>query len=243
VTGAGTRWRLLALLAAAFVALASGGCGEEAAPAGPYPVEVEPTPGVAVALLIDTSGSMGETVAGDREPKHRVARAAATRMLDATEALLRERPGLAVEVAVIAFAADARTILPMRPYDPAGVRAALASVEDPEGSTALGSALEEARRQLYRSGCLRKYVLAVTDGQNTVGPEPEAVAREIRHRSEGAVTVYFVAFDTDPRRFGFLRDLGGDVLAARNASDLDEVLRSVYEGRILAEAMEGEGAR
>ena len=102
------------------------------------------------------------------------------------------------------------------------------------------SITDAGRRALYRSGCMRKYILAVTDGENTRGRSPDGVAREIHRRSEGGVTIYFVAFDTDPAKFGFLKKIGGDVLHARGRAHLERVLTEIYEGRILAEAVEGD---
>ena len=86
----------------------------------------------------------------------------------------------------------------------------------PGGGTAIGEALAEARPDLYRAGVFRKYLLVVTDGENTSGRPPESVAREIFRKSEGAVQVYFVAFDTSPEKFAFLKEVGGDVIGAGN---------------------------
>ena len=46
------------------------------------------------------------------------------------------------------------------------------------------------------------------------GRGPDEVAREIFRKSEGAVQIYFVAFDTSPEKFAFLKDVGGDVIGA-----------------------------
>src|SRR5205809_963497 len=77
---------------------------------------------------------------------------------------------------------------------------------------------------------------AVTDGENTSGRPPERVAREIFRKSEGAVQVYFVAFDTSPQKFAFLKDAGGDVIGAGTGAELRRALDAIYQGRILAEA-------
>ena len=74
------------------------------------------------------------------------------------------------------------------------------------------------------------------DGKNTAGPRPKETAQEIHARSGGSVRMYFVAFDTDARKFSFLKDVGGDVLSARNAAGLSHALKNLYEDRILAEA-------
>ena len=86
----------------------------------------------------------------------------------------------------------------------------------------------------------RKYLLVVTDGENTNGPQPERVAREIWQKSEGAVQIHFVAFDTSPEKFAFLKDVGGDVIGAGTGPDLRAALDGIYKGKILAEAPSAE---
>ena len=99
-------------------------------------------------------------------------------------------------------------MLPLQPYDRAAVRDALARLPRPGGGTAIGEAMRTARPDLYRAGVFRKYLLVVTDGENTSGRSPDDVARDIFRKSEGAVQIYFVAFDTSPEKFAFLKDVG-----------------------------------
>src|SRR5262249_40158349 len=122
------------------------------------------------------------------------------------------------------------------PCDRAAVRGALAEVPRPGGGTAIGEALATARPDLYRAGVFRKYLLVVTDGENTTGRSPDHVVSEIWQKSQGAVQVYFVAFDTSPEKFAFLKSAGGDVLGAGNGAELRRALDGVYQGKILAEA-------
>ena len=79
-------------------------------------------------------------------------------------------------------------------------------------------------------------MLVVTDGENTSGRAPDDVAREIFDKSEGAVQVYFIAFDTSPEKFAFLKDAGGDVIGAGSGGELRKALDGIYQGKILAEA-------
>jgi hypothetical protein len=124
------------------------------------------------------------------------------------------------------------------PYNREALRSALLTMRDPTGGTAIGEAMDAARDALYRSGTIRKYILVVTDGENTQGRSPQAVAGEIARRSEGSVKMYFVAFDIDADKFGFVRDVRGEVLGAGNAVALRASLDTIYRGRILAEAMD-----
>jgi Mg-chelatase subunit ChlD len=207
-------------------------------PSAPYQAEVEEGLGAAVAILVDTSGSMRDDAPGDPRPKHEVAREALEAMLDATDAFIAKRPDFPIKIGVYSFSSNVRKLRPIEPYNRAAVRAALAGLPRPGGGTAIGEAMREARPDLYRAGVFRKYLLVVTDGDNTSGRSPDQVAREIWRKSEGAVQVYFVAFDTSPEKFAFLKDVGGDVFAAGTGADLRKALHDVYEGKILAEAID-----
>jgi Mg-chelatase subunit ChlD len=203
----------------------------------PYRSEVDEGPGAAVVILLDTSGSMKDPVPGGSLPKHVAAREALGKVLAATGQFLAEHPDRRVRLGLVSFASDAQVISEVADYDGERTRAALSRLPEPDGKTAIGEALDEARRLLYRSGCFRKYILAITDGENTAGAEPETVAREIWRRSEGGVPIWFVAFDTEAYRFRFLKETGGDVVSAQSAAELETALRDIYEGKILAEEM------
>jgi Mg-chelatase subunit ChlD len=201
-----------------------------------YQAEVEEGLGAAVAILIDTSGSMRDEAPGDSRPKYVVARDALAAMLDATDAFVARRPDFPIKIGIYSFSSHVRTLHAMQPYHRDTIRQVLSSVPGPGGGTAIGDAMREARPDLYRAGMLRKYILVVTDGDNTSGRSPEQVARDIWRRSEGAVQVYFVAFDTSPEKFAFLKSAGGDVIAAGTGVELRQALDGIYQGRILAEA-------
>jgi Mg-chelatase subunit ChlD len=166
---------------------------------------------------VDTSKSMREVAPGDSRPKAVVAREALEVMFDATEALVAKRPEFAVQVGVYGFSSDASTVLPIQTFDRAAIRDALARLPRPGGGTAIGEAMRTARPDLYRAGVFRKYLLVVTDGENTAGRSPDEVAREIFQKSEHEVQIYFVAFDTSADRFGFLKDVQGDASAPPTA--------------------------
>jgi Mg-chelatase subunit ChlD len=202
----------------------------------PYQAEVEEGLGAAVAILIDTSRSMREDAPGDSRPKAVVAREALEAMFDATESLIAKRPDFAVKVGIYSFSSDASTVLQMQSFDRAAIRAALARVPRPGGGTAIGEAMLAARPDLYRAGVFRKYLLVVTDGENTAGRSPDQVAREIFQKSERGIAIYFVAFDTSAERFAFLEQVQGDVISAGSGAELRRALDEIYQGRILAEA-------
>jgi hypothetical protein len=181
---------------------------------------------------------MRDAAPGDTRSKYVVAREALEAMLDATDAFVEKRPDFPIKIGVYSFSSSVRTLRPIQPYDRDAVRAALSNLPSPGGGTAIGEAMREARPDLYRAGVFRKYLLVVTDGDNTNGQSPDTVAREIWRKSQGAVQVYFVAFDTSPAKFGFLKDVGGDVIGAGTGGELRTALDGIYQGRILAEAID-----
>ena len=241
--------RLFAVLVAAAIAAGCGGnarrdraqaAQSEDAGSAPYQAEVEEGLGAAVAILVDTSGSMKERAPGDSRPKYVVAQEALAAMLDATDAFVARRPDFPIKIGIYTFSSSVRVVRPIQPFDKPALRAAIDSLPRPGGGTAIGDALRTARPDLYRAGVFRKYLLVVTDGENTHGRPPDEVAREIFRKSEGAVQTYFVAFDTSPEKFAFLRDVGGDVIGAGSAPELRTALDGIYQGKILAEATGGE---
>jgi Mg-chelatase subunit ChlD len=212
-----------------------------AAPRGdeaPYQAEVDEGLGAAVAILIDTSGSMRERVPGDTRPKHVVALQALEAMLDATDAFVARRPDFPIKIGIYSFSSSVSRALPIQLYNRDVVRAALKRLPGPGGGTAIGEAMRDARPDLYRAGVFRKYLLVITDGENTNGRDPDDIARAIFRKSEGAVQIYFVAFDTSPEKFAFLKNVGGDVIAAGSGPELGKALDEIYQGRILAEAID-----
>lgn len=210
---------------------------EREADAAPYQSEVEEGLGAAVAILVDTSGSMKERAPGDSRPKYVVAQEALEAMLDATDAFVARRPDFPIKIGVYSFSSSVRMLRPIGPYDRAAVRQVLADLPRPGGGTAIGDAMRYARPDLYRAGVFRKYLLVVTDGENTNGRDPDLVARQIWEKSQHGVQTYFVAFDTDPGKFAFLKDAGGDVIGAGTGAELRTALDGIYQGKILAEAV------
>ena len=194
--------------------------------------------GVSVAILIDNSGSMKEEAEGDTRPKYVVAREAIEAMLASTDSFVAKQPDFPINVGLYRFSDRVTSMAPVAKYDRSKLVAALDSMPEPDGGTAIGNAMDVARADLYRAGTFRKYILVVTDGENTKGVSPRRMAREINQRSEGAVRMYFVAFDADAERFAFVREARGEVVGARNGDALRARLDEIYRGKILSEALD-----
>ena len=193
-------------------------------------------PRLAMALVLDKSGSMGEPM--ERGAKIDAARQAAL----AAAALLQEGDRLGV----IAFDVVATTLLePTDPQPAARLPAALASVV-PGGGTRILPALDAAASMLRRVAIPRRHIVLLTDGHGEGGDLPAAAAALA---AEGTtVSVVAIGEDADtPMLAALARAGGGRFAVARDAQALASVLRRevtvaraplVHEGRtpILREA-------
>jgi hypothetical protein len=121
-------------------------------------------------------------------------------MLDATDAFVAQRPDFPIKIGLYSFSSAVRTLRAIQPYDRDGDRDALAQLPEAGGGTAIGDAMREARPDLYRAGVFRKYLLVVTDGENTQRPQPDRRrARDLGQEPGGRAERIFGAFDRAPR--------------------------------------------
>src|SRR2546428_2464614 len=105
---------------------ARSGRAEE--PAATYQADVEEGLGAAVAILVDTSGSMRDAAPGDSRPKYVVAQQALEAMLDATDAFIAKRPDFPIKIGVYSFSSNVRRLRSMQPYDRDSIRFALSKL-------------------------------------------------------------------------------------------------------------------
>lgn len=199
--------------------------------------------GLAAAIVIDVSGSMDEEVAGEggaREAKIEIARRAARDLVDQFARYAEDHRDEPVLLGLYEFSEregreDCRPVIPMAPPDRGKAAAALASMRA-KGGTPIGNAMITAKRELDATGLTRRHLLVVTDGENTAGPAPERVAAALNRRPEAErPSLYFVAFDIAANRFARVREAGGLVLGAANATELNATLDSLLRGQILLE--------
>ena len=204
---------------------------------------VEAREGLAAAIAIDVSGSMDEAVAGQngrKEPKIEIARRAALDIVDQFVSYARAHQDEPVLLGVYEFSRrrgepDCRTVIPMGPADRDRAAAAIARL-NADGGTPIGQAMITAKRALDETGLSRRHLLVVTDGENTDGVAPDTVAAAIGRRPDAErPSIYFVAFDVDANRFSRVRDAGGLILSAANATELNTTLDTLLSGKILVE--------
>jgi Mg-chelatase subunit ChlD len=199
--------------------------------------------GLAAAIVIDVSGSMKDKVEdrdGRREEKIAIARRAALDLVDQFAAYAREHPDEPVQLGLYEFSRrrgdpDCRTVIPMGPPDRERAAAAIAGLTA-DGGTPIGQAMITAKHALDSTGLSRRHLLVVTDGENTDGAAPDRVATAINKRPDAErPAIYFVAFDIEASRFASVRDAGGLILSAANATELNSTLDALLRGKILVE--------
>jgi Mg-chelatase subunit ChlD len=248
------------ILAALWLASAAG-CGRSA----PAPVTASPGPpprpqaaqalphidlpqpaqrlGTAVVLLVDISPSMAQNVpdhAGRQRPKNDIAREALQRVMRVTEDWHKQHADQTLELGIVQFDRSCTVILPTGPFDAAKAHAAVEKPPRAGDGTAIGAALEEGFKQLFGTGCIRKHLVCITDGENTIGTPPDQVGRQLFSQTKGDVEIHFIAFNTSAKQFGFLKDVNGTVVEAADGKQLQTQLVDLYEKRILVEAMPAE---
>src|SRR6476620_5494620 len=101
----------------------------------PYEAAVEEGLGAAVAIIVDTSGSMKDAAPGDGRPKFQIARQAIEQMLDATDAFIAKRPHFPIKIGLFSFSNGVEELREIAPYDRASLRTALARLPAPGGGT------------------------------------------------------------------------------------------------------------
>jgi Ca-activated chloride channel family protein len=148
--------------------------------AGPHLVAPVPVRDGAVALCIDTSGSMAAT---DVLPT----RAAAA--LRAAREFIDNVPD-GTRISIVSFSSSAAVVLPSTD-DKDAARDALDRIPPPDGGTAIGDALAVAARSL--PPVRHRAIVLVTDGVNNQGSDPLSVAPQI---GGGGTTIDTVGIGT-----------------------------------------------
>jgi uncharacterized protein YegL len=200
--------------------------------------------GLALAIVYDTSGSMKEQVK-DANGKLTAKYVIANRALDAIARRMEQfatntGAGLRkISAGLFVFqGTGARQAVPFGPLDAPALQRWAKAFTNPDGGTPLGNALTAAADTVLKSGLSRKHILIITDGVNTVGPDPAATlpkARQLAQQKEALFSVHFVAFDVDAKVFAGVKKLGATVVGAANETQLNEQLGFILEKKILLE--------
>jgi hypothetical protein len=215
------------------------------------PMTVAKVDGIGLAVLMDVSGSMGQSVkdaSGKPKAKIAIARSSALRVIEQVQKFMEQYPGKQVQVAVYEFSSrdnmpSCRRVVPLGPPNAAAAVEAINSMR-PKGGTPIGNAIIKAKQDLAAAGLSRQHIMVVTDGENNEGYSPEDVVNAILRLPEGeTASVYFVAFDVSESKFKSVREAGGLVFAAADEPQLTQTMDYVLTGKVLVEQPQAPGAK
>lgn len=205
-------------------------------------------PGVALAVVYDTSGSMMEPVrdrAGRKSPKYVVANRALMVIIDRLQKVATNSVGgtpLPMEAGLFIFNNESSAVaVPFGQFNAAALRKWTQNFSQPMGPTPLGEAVRAAGQAVLKSPLRRKHVLVITDGVNTAGADPAMVIPRLRGdatKANEVVGFHFVAFDVAAKVFDPVKKLGATVLGAGDELQLNTQLNFILEEKILLEAEE-----
>jgi hypothetical protein len=197
---------------------------------------------IGLAIVYDTSGSMGLTVpdsVGKRTPKYVIANRAFLSIVGRLETFHKQHPAMVLRTSLTVFdKMNARTVVPFGDFQPEQFRAWLGGFAKPEGSTPLGEALRVAGQPLLKSGLSRRHILVVTDGESNGPLAPTSAIVGLRQAltpPDGSLGFHFIAFDVAASTFAPLKKLGATVLSASNEQQLGTQLAVILEKQILLE--------
>jgi hypothetical protein len=201
-----------------------------------------PADGIAVTILVDTSGSMSESVpdaGGKRAEKMAIARRSIQKVVKQVVEFKKEQGDRPVMLGLYEFSASVpgkcRPVLELAPPDEPAAKHALDQMT-PRGATPIGEAIIRAKQDLNRSNLSRKHILVVTDGANTDGHTPQDVMAAIaKLPDDDRPGVYFIAFDVNAAVFAKAKEHGAVVLPAANEAELQKALDELVGERILLE--------
>ena len=213
--------------------------------ATPLQLVVAQEDALALAIVYDTSGSMKEQVRdrnGKLSPKYVIANRALEAISNriqtfATNAATGGRR--TIHAGLFVFdGAGAKQAVKFGPFEASTFQRWAQSFSSPEGGTPLGNALTAAGQTVLNSGLPRKHVLVITDGINTVGPDPAAVMPRLSRLAEqkqNRLSVHFVAFDVNAKVFDGIKKLGATVVGASDETQLNSQLEFILQKKILLE--------
>jgi len=208
------------------------------------PVSIETSQdGIALAILLDTSGSMKDPVPGNDSrpvPKIQVAQFALMDLIRLINIFIKENPSKNVLVGIYEFSSrkgqpSCRQVVKLGAPDAAAAETAIRSLV-PEGTTPIGDAMIAAQQDLDRSGISKRHILVITDGENTVGYLPGDVAKVISQEpADLRSAVYFIAFDVGAEVFDSVKNAGGLVVDATSERQLTDALDFILSGKVLVQ--------
>jgi hypothetical protein len=144
-----------------------------------------------------------------------------------------------VDVGLYTFSQNgAQEAVKLGPFNAGAIENWTTNFSKPSGGTPLGSALRTVSQAVLDSPQPRKHVLIITDGMNTVGPDPEAILPSVNKaadKKQTTVFVHFIAFDVKASVFNGVKRQGASVASAADEKELNSQLDFILQNQILLE--------
>lgn len=203
--------------------------------------------GISIVIAMDASGSMNSEPASGGDAKYVQATAALQAVADYLETLAAAKGDMKLKVALLRFSGSVSTVLPLTELDTAGIlllrSACVPENFEPQGGTAIGLAMERGAEILAQSGTIFNSLIVITDGENTINPEPDEVIKAIYANHNDKSTeespirtdtqiISLIGFDIESPKFTRLKDLGARVSSAGNRDELGAGLKDLLEADI-----------
>jgi hypothetical protein len=203
--------------------------------------------GISIVLVVDVSGSMTNRPESGGRPKYIQAANALETVSNYLASLAEKERGMKVNVAVIKFSNEVYTVLPLTELNGEGIslmkQACVPANFEPRDGTAIGLGLQKGSEILAQSGTIFNSMILVTDGDNTISPDPLKVmgaiysnrnnkSRDDRIVRTSTQLISFIGFDIDSPMFAKFHSLGARVTSAGNQAELEESLKSLLEADI-----------
>ncbi len=201
--------------------------------------------GIALAIIYDTSGSMHDPVPsreGKPTAKYVIANRALTEIAHELRTFVASGTNGSprrLDAGLFIFKGNGTAeAIPFGPFVSTTFEDWAARFHTPSGNTPLSTSLVVAANCLLKSPLARKHILVITDGMNTVGPQPSTVWPRLKRRAEKkgtSLSVHFVAFDVAASVFAPLMNEGATVVSAADERQLSEQLDFILQRKILLE--------
>ena len=183
-----------------------------------------------LAMVLDTSGSMENKIEGKRkiDSAKESLQGILKRLQQSQQAYQKENPNkYNIEAGLFYF--DGRTVKCAVPISKLNYNQLSTAVDSmtANGGTPLGIALAYAERSLNTNATGRKYILMLTDGENSTGRSPEKVYTKIKEantKSQDPTNLFMAAFATSKTPFADLEKQGAKVVEAKDAEALQREL-------------------
>lgn len=228
---------LIVIVMVAVLAMAILGCAERHPEVLAKQTARATEDGIALAIVYDNSGSMGEDVKnskGKNERKDLVARRAMIKVIETLKSY-SERSGKKIQVGIVKFDGVA---VEMQDFSYPSLMGFAKKAENDGLNTPLGVTMESAIGMVLQSPMAEKHVIVLTDGMSNAGPDPQEILSSPEYKavsSEFPVGIYYVAYDIGGSCFNKLDSLGVKIFEAVDEKQLDENFSNILQKEILFE--------